>query len=62
MECCLQRRDFGSVGFCQRQELFLIMENEAMDTMDKLTEKSRVSLGQMIIDFEITLKRKQSFF
>ena len=33
-----------------------------MDTMDKLTEKSRVSLGQMIIDFEITLKRKQSFF
>ena len=62
MEWCLQRRDFGFVGFCQRPELFLIMENEAMDTMDKLTDKSRVSLGQMIIDFEITLKRKQSFF
>ena len=42
-------RDLSFVASSQRRELFLIMVSEAMDAMDRITGKSRLSLGQMFI-------------
>lgn len=45
-------RDFGLVRFYQHCELFLlILSSEAMDSMDRLTEKSCVKLEQMFVLF-----------